>query len=132
MWKEFKQFAMRGNVLDLAVGVMIGAAFSKIVSSLVEDVMMPFIGLLIGGIDFTDLKLTFGEAEIMYGKFIQTIADFLIVAFSVFLFVKLVTRLTKRQEKKEAEPAAPSKEEELLAEIRDLLKSKHSLNKSGE
>ncbi|OZI10522.1 large conductance mechanosensitive channel protein MscL [Bacillus sp. FJAT-42315] len=125
MLKEFKEFAMRGNVIDLAVGVIIGGAFGKIVTSLVEDVIMPLVGLLLGGVNFTDLAFTYNKATIKYGAFIQTIVDFLIIAFSIFLFIKLFNKLTAKREKAEepAAPPAPSKEEVLLAEIRDLLKA---------
>lgn len=122
MWKEFKAFALKGNVLDLAVGVIIGAAFGKIVTSLVEDLIMPIIGLLIGGIDLKGLNFTYGEAVLNYGTFLQTILDFLIIAASIFLFVKLITKFKKKEEAKPAAPPAPSNEEVLLAEIRDLLK----------
>jgi large conductance mechanosensitive channel len=135
---EFKQFAMRGNVVDLAVGVIIGGAFGKIVASLVADVIMPPIGLLIGGVNFTDLKAQLKSAEIVdgvekvavtlnYGNFIQTTFDFLIVAFSIFMFVKLLNKLNRKKEEVPAAPApppAPTKEEVLLAEIRDILKEK--------
>ncbi|MGM7637089.1 large conductance mechanosensitive channel protein MscL [Bacillus sp. Hm123] len=125
MLKEFKEFAMRGNVIDLAVGVIIGGAFGKIVTSLVEDVIMPLVGLLLGGVNFTDLAFTYGKATIKYGAFIQTIVDFLIIAFSIFLFIKLFNKLTTKREKVEepVAPPEPSKEEVLLAEIRDLLKT---------
>ncbi|PKG23020.1 large conductance mechanosensitive channel protein MscL [Niallia nealsonii] len=124
MWNEFKQFAIKGNVVDLAVGVIIGTAFSKIVSSLVNDVIMPIIGMLVGGIDFTSLIFRHGTAVIKYGTFIQTILDFFIIAFSIFLFVKLINRLKRKekvQQEKEEEIKTDSKEE-LLMEIRDLLK----------
>lgn len=122
--KEFKDFAMKGNVLDLAVAVVIGGAFGKIVSSLVDDVIMPIVGILIGGIDFTSLSLTVGEASIMYGNFIQQIINFLIIAFSIFMVVKAINGLKKKPEPAPAAPPAPSKEELLLTEIRDLLKQK--------
>lgn len=131
MLKEFKEFALRGNVIDLAVGVIIGGAFGKIVSSLVNDILMPAIGVLLGGVNFTNLKYVItpasgnaAEVAILYGSFIQSITDFLIIAFSVFLFVKL---LSSRKKKSEAPPAppAPPREVILLEEIRDLLKSKH-------
>lgn len=122
MWKEFKAFALKGNVLDLAVGVIIGAAFGKIVTSLVEDLIMPIIGLLIGGIDLNGLHFKYGEAVLNYGTFLQTVIDFLIVAVSIFLFIKLITKLKKKEENKPTAPPAPSNEEVLLAEIRDLLK----------
>lgn len=134
MWKEFKEFAMKGNVLDLAVGVIIGAAFGKIVTSLVNDIIMPIVGILLGGVNFTDLKYVITpangdipESALMYGSFIQSIVDFLIVAFSIFLFIKLINSLKKKkdveEEPKEEEAPAPT-EVELLEEIRDLLKLK--------
>ncbi|MDR0132973.1 large conductance mechanosensitive channel protein MscL [Priestia megaterium] len=123
-FKEFKEFALRGNVLDLAVGVIIGAAFGKIVTSLVNDIIMPLIGLLLAGIDFKDLSFTVGKATVLYGSFIQTIVDFLIVAFSIFLFVRFFNRFKRKEEEKvEEEMAVLSKEEEILTEIRDLLKA---------
>ncbi|EJQ97879.1 large-conductance mechanosensitive channel [Bacillus cereus ISP3191] len=127
MWNEFKKFAFKGNVIDLAVGVVIGAAFGKIVSSLVKDIITPLLGMVLGGVDFTDLKITFGKASIMYGNFIQTIFDFLIIAAAIFMFVKVFNKLTsKREEEKEEEIPEPTKEEELLGEIRDLLKQQNS------
>jgi large conductance mechanosensitive channel len=124
MWNEFKEFAMRGNVVDLAVGVIIGGAFGKIVSSLVNNILMPLIGLLLGGIDFSGLSFKIGDAEIKYGMFIQTVVDFLIIAFSMFLFVKLLNKVYKREKNIEEAPPSLSKEEELLTEIRDLLKKR--------
>ncbi|MHA7740713.1 large conductance mechanosensitive channel protein MscL [Priestia aryabhattai] len=124
MLKEFKEFALRGNVLDLAVGVIIGAAFGKIVTSLVNDIIMPLIGLLLAGIDFKDLSFTVGDATVLYGSFIQTIVDFLIVAFSIFLFIRFFNRFKRKEEEKvEEEVAVLSKEEDILTEIRDLLKA---------
>ena len=134
---EFKAFAVKGNAVDMAVGVIIGGAFGKIVSSIVDDIIMPPIGWLIGGVNFSDLKVTLPAeknadgiemqaATINYGNFIQTLIDFLIIAFCVFLLVKGINRLAKKDEKP-AEPApapGPSNEEKLLAEIRDLLKDK--------
>jgi large conductance mechanosensitive channel len=128
--KDFKDFAMRGNVIDLAVGVIIGGAFGKIIASLVADVIMPPIGLLVGGVNFVDLKWQMKPAMIVdgvkkasvtlnYGNFIQVTFDFLIVAFCIFLFVKGINSLSKKEE---AAPVGPSKEELLLTEIRDLLK----------
>ncbi len=137
MIKEFKEFAMRGNVLDMAVGVVMGGAFGKIVSSVVADVIMPPVGLLVGGVNFSDLKLTLKQAAIdaagteipavtlNYGSFLQTIFDFIIVAFAIFLFVKAINTMRKKEEAAPAVPPAPSKEEELLTEIRDLLKNKN-------
>ena len=121
---EFKAFAMRGNVIDMAVGVIIGGAFGKIVSSLVDDVLMPLIGTIGGGIDCTSLALTIGEAKITYGNFLQNILDFIIVAFSIFLFIKGISSLSKKKEEEPAPAPEPSNEEKLLAEIRDLLKNK--------
>lgn len=123
MWKEFKEFAIKGNVVDLAIGVIIGGAFGKIVTSLVNDIIMPLIGLMLGGIDFTSLELQVGTAVVKYGAFIQSVVDFLIVAFSIFLFVRSINRMKKKEEEKPKEPT-PSKEEVLLTEIRDLLKQK--------
>lgn len=122
MLQEFKKFALKGNVLDLAIGVIIGGAFGKIVTSLVNDVLMPIIGLLLGGVDFSGLQMTIGDAAIKYGAFIQSIVDFVIIAFSIFLFIKAINRFKKKEEEKPAAPSAPSKEEVLLAEIRDILK----------
>jgi large conductance mechanosensitive channel len=118
--KEFREFAVKGNVMDLAVGVIVGAAFGKIVSSLVEDVIMPVLGVLMGGLNFSGLAVNVGSATLKYGKFLQTCLDFLIVAWAIFLFVKLINRL-KREEPKPAEPKAPPRQEVLLEEIRDLL-----------
>lgn len=127
MMKEFKEFAMRGNVLDMAVGIIIGGAFGKIISSLVSDVIMPPIGVLLGGVDFSSLAITLRQATetapavmLKYGVFINTVIDFLIVAFAIFLLVRGVNSLRKKQE---AAPAAPPKQEVLLEEIRDLLKA---------
>jgi large conductance mechanosensitive channel len=131
MVKEFKEFAMRGNVVDMAVGIIIGAAFGKIVSSLVNDVIMPPIGMLLGGVDFSDLMITLKGAAgdtpavvLKYGVFINTILDFLIVAFAIFLVIKGMNTLKKKQEEAPPAPAKPSKEEQLLTEIRDALKSR--------
>ena len=128
---EFKEFAMRGNVVDLAVGIVIGGAFGKIVSSFVGDVLMPPIGLLLGGVDFSDLAITLkdpvGAAPAVlwsYGRFVQTILDFMIVAFAIFVLIKGMNTLKKKEEAKAAEPAKPSAEEVLLTEIRDLLKTR--------
>ena len=124
MLDEFKQFAMKGNVVDLAVGVIIGGAFGKIVSSLVEDVVMPLVGTLLGGLNFTGLAIKVGEATIKYGKFLQTLLDFLIIAWAIFIAVKVINRLKKKEEEAPAAPAAPPRQEVLLEEIRDLLKQK--------
>lgn len=120
--KEFKQFISKGNVVDLAVGVIIGGAFGKIVTSLVNDILMPLIGVLIGGIDFTNLTFKVKDAVIYYGVFIQNIIDFLIVAFCIFLFIKIINRFNKKEEEKEEKK--PDVQIELLTEIRDLLKKK--------
>lgn len=129
--QEFKEFAVKGNVVDMAVGIIIGAAFGKIVSSFVADVIMPPIGLLIGGVDFTDLAVTLKAASadapavtLNYGNFIQTIVDFTIVAFAIFLVIKLINRFKRTEAAVPAAPPAPSKEEVLLTEIRDLLKER--------
>lgn len=125
MLNDFKKFALKGNVVDLAIGVIIGAAFGKIVSSLVEDVIMPLIGLLLGGISFANLQFTLGDAVVKYGNFIQTIADFFIVAFSIFIFIRVFNRLQRKKDQEEiVEPVKPTREEELLTEIRDLLKAR--------
>lgn len=131
---EFKSFAVKGNAVDMAVGVIIGGAFGKIVSSIVDDIIMPPIGWLIGGVNFSDLKITLPAekiagvemqaATINYGNFIQTLIDFIIIAFCVFLLVKGINKLTKKEEEKPVAPPAPSNEEKLLTEIRDLLKEK--------
>ncbi len=121
LMKEFRDFAMKGNVVDLAVGVIIGAAFGKIVASLVEDMVMPALGVLIGGLDFKSLVIQFGAAKIAYGKFIQTCVDFVIIAAAIFLAVKLINRIRRKEE---AAPAAPPRQERLLEEIRDLLKTR--------
>ena len=125
MIKEFKEFINKGNVMDMAVGVIIGGAFGKIVSSLVDDVLMPAIGMLTGNVDFTKLALKIGEGDnaavLNYGTFIQNIIDFLIIALCIFLMIKGMNKLTKKKEEEPA-PAEPSNEEKLLGEIRDLLK----------
>lgn len=132
---EFKQFAMRGNVIDMAVGIIIGGAFGKIVSSVVSDLIMPPIGLLIGGVNFTDLKITLKHAvmegdkvvspavTINYGNFMQTTLDFIIIAFAIFLLIKGVNALSRKKEEQKAAPAAPPADIQLLTEIRDLLKN---------
>ena len=133
MIKEFKTFISRGNVVDLAVGVIIGGAFGKIVTSLVDNIIMPLVGIIIGGIDFSNLVLKIGSAELQYGLFIQNVVDFLIVAFCIFIFVKAINKLTgkikkkEEKEKKEEKIEAPVKSDEtiLLEEIRDLLKKQN-------
>jgi len=131
MIKEFREFAMRGNVVDIAIGIVIGAAFGKIVTSFVNDVLMPPIGVMLGGTDFTGLAVTLKQAvgdtaavTLNYGIFIQTVTDFIIIAFAIFLVVKAMNTLKKKEEAAPAEPPKPSAEEILLAEIRDLLKQR--------
>ena len=135
---EFKAFAMRGNVVDLAVGVIIGAAFGKIIASFVGDVLMPPIGLLLGGMNFTDIQIILKDAimdpstgeiakpavVLKIGNFIQTLVDFMIIAFSIFLMIKGINKLSKKKEEAPPAPPAPTKDQELLTEIRDLLKNK--------
>lgn len=121
---EFKEFISRGNVVDLAVGVIVGGAFSKIVTSLVNDVLTPLIGIVLGGVDFSSLSVNIKSAKIMYGSFIQNIIDFLIIALCVFMFVKLINTLSRKNKKQEKVKEPPKKSDEilLLEEIRDLLK----------
>lgn len=128
--KEFKEFIARGNVIDLAVGVIVGSAFGKIVTSLVNDILMPIIGVILGGINFTSLTIRFNDATIYYGNFIQNVIDFLIVAFCIFMFVKAINVLTTKAKKKEEKEEAKEEEKKsdeviLLEEIRDLLKKKN-------
>ena len=126
--KEFKEFAMKGNVMDMAVGVIIGGAFGKIVTSLVDDVLMPAIGMLTGNVDFTNLTAKIGTGEdaavLKYGVFIQNVVDFLIVALCIFFIIKLMNKIIKKKEEEPAPAPEPSNEEKLLGEIRDLLKNK--------
>ena len=129
---DFKQFAMRGNVVDMAVGIIIGGAFGKIVSSLVADVIMPPIGLLLSGVNFADLSITLKHATekapavvISYGKFIQTVVDFIIIAFSIFAVIRMMSKLERKKEEAPAAPPAPTKEELLLTDIRDLLQQQN-------
>ncbi|MBA1271832.1 large-conductance mechanosensitive channel protein MscL [Stutzerimonas azotifigens] len=131
---EFKTFAVRGNVIDMAVGIIIGAAFGKIVSSFVGDVVTPPLGLLIGGVDFSDLAVVLRGATadspavtLSYGRFIQTVIDFTIVAFAIFLGVRAINHLKREEAEAPSEPPAPTREEELLMEIRDLLKTQNRL-----
>ena len=133
MMKEFREFAMRGNVMDMAVGIIIGAAFGKIVASFVNDVLMPPLGLALGGVDFADLVITMKEASgevaavtLNYGSFVQTVVDFAIIAFAIFMMIKTMNALKKKEEVKPAAPPQPSAEETLLTEIRDLLKDRNS------
>jgi len=141
--KEFKAFAMRGNVVDMAIGIIIGGAFGKIVASFVNDILMPPLGLLLGGMDFKELKIVLREdvldeagkvivngASINYGIFIQTTVDFIIIAFAIFMMIRGMNRMKKKEEEKPApapEPPKPTREEELLVEIRDLLKKQNSI-----
>ena len=122
MLKEFKKFIARGNVLDLAVGVIVGGAFSSIVTSLVNNIFTPIIGLIVGGVDFSSLSITFRDTKIMYGAFIQSVIDFLIVAFCLFIVVKTVNKVTHKKEEKTAKPVK-SEELKTLEEIRDLLRN---------
>lgn len=129
--QEFKSFAVRGNVVDMAVGIIIGAAFGRIVSSLVEDVIMPPVGLIVGGVDFSDIAVTLRAASdgapavvLKYGKFVQTVFDVAIIAFAVFMMVKAMNALKKKEEAAAPVHSGPSREEVLLSEIRDILKSK--------
>lgn len=122
MWKDFKQFAIKGNVIDLAVGVIIGAAFGKIVSSIVNDLAMPILGLLLGGINFAALNFQVGDVVIKYGAFIQSVVDFFIVAAAVFAGVRFLNKLHRKEEENPVSEPIQSKEVVLLAEIRDLLK----------
>ncbi len=123
MLNEFKKFAMRGNVIDLAVGVIIGGAFGKIVSSLVGDIIMPLFALLIGGVEFSNLVYR----DINYGLFIQAVFDFLIISFSIFMFIKFLNRFKKKEEEAAADPVKVDRQEELLTEIRDLLKADNNI-----
>jgi large conductance mechanosensitive channel len=136
MFKEFRDFAVKGNMIDLAVGIIIGAAFGKIVASLVSDIIMPPIGLMLGGINFTDIKVIMKDAvsdpatgkimkeavTLKIGNFIQTLVDFTIIAFSIFMIVKMVTKMSAKKQEAPATPPPPTKDQELLTEIRDLLK----------
>lgn len=129
MLKEFKAFVLRGNVVDLAVAVVIGGAFGKIVTSLVNDLIMPFIGIILGGVNFANLKYVITpasegveEAAIRYGAFIQSIVDFVIIAFAIFMVIKMINRMRKKEEEAPAAPPEPPRQEVLLEEIRDLLK----------
>ncbi|WP_453989672.1 large conductance mechanosensitive channel protein MscL [Bacillus nitroreducens] len=129
MLNEFKKFALKGNVIDLAVGVIIGGAFGKIVTSLVNDIIMPLFGFILGGVQISDAAFTFRGAELKYGMFLQTVVDFLIISFSIFMFIRFFQRFKKKEEEKPAEPT-PTKEELLLTEIRDLLKEQKRMSES--
>jgi large conductance mechanosensitive channel len=122
MMKEFKEFALKGNVMDLAIGVIIGGAFGKIVGSLVDNILMPIVGILLQGVNFATLSLKVGEAEIKYGLFIGAIIDFIIIALVMFMIIKAVNNMRKKEAVAPATPPAPSTEEKLLMEIRDLLR----------
>lgn len=126
---EFKEFIMRGNVLDMAIGVIMGSAFGKIVTSIVNDILMPFIGLLLGGLDFSSLNIQIEDATITYGMFIQNVIDFLIIAGCLFIMIKFISRLTHKEEEKKEEVKTPSEEVLLLQEIRDLLKKEQKAKK---
>lgn len=136
MFKEFNKFAIKGNVIDLAVGVIIGGAFGKITTSLVNDIIMPILGIIIGGMNFKELKFIITPAEgdiaesaIYYGAFIQSITDFLIISISIFLFVKLLSKVKKKElPPPPPAPPVPGKEEILLTEIRDIIKTKQDIN----
>ena len=130
-FNEFKEFISKGNVIDLAVGVIIGSAFGKIVTSIVNDILMPLIGIVVGGLDFTNLSVTVKDANIKYGMFIQNVIDFLIVAFCIFIFVKVISSFTRKKEEEEEEKQEEVRREEvvLLEEIRDLLKENKSVSK---
>lgn len=142
LWEDFKKFAFKGNILDMAVGVIVGGAFGKIVSSVVNDLVMPFFGFITSGTDFKELKWVLSpavvegetvikaESAILYGNFIQNVVDFLIIAVCIFFFLKLLTRTRKKKEEEAAAPKAPT-EAELLAEIRDLLKEKEKFLEGG-
>jgi large conductance mechanosensitive channel len=131
MMKEFKAFAMRGSVMDMAIGIIIGSAFGKIISSLVNDILMPPIGILLGGVDFSSLMIVLKEAAgetaavtMKYGIFVNTIIDFVIIAFVIFMVIRGMNKLSRKKEEAPAAPPEPSKEEVLLSEIRDILKTR--------
>ena len=132
MLKEFKEFISRGNVLDMSIGVIIGGAFGKIVTSVVNDLLMPLIGIVLGGLDFSNLSFKIGSAEILYGSFIQNVVDFLIVAACIFILMKIINKLTHKEKKKE-EKKVPAKADDivLLEEIRDLLKEAKKTKKAA-
>lgn len=124
MIKEFREFMLRGNVMDLAVAVIIGGAFTAIVTSLVNDIIMPVVGVILGGVDFTALAITVGDANITYGNFIQAIINFLIIALVLFLLIRSINNMSRKKEEAPAAPPEPTAEEKLLAEIRDLLRER--------
>jgi large conductance mechanosensitive channel len=121
MWKDFKAFVLKGNVLDLAIAVVLGGAFGAIVTSLVNDIIMPLVGIILGGIDFAALSIQVGSATVLYGKFIQAIVNFLIIAFVIFLVMRWMVKLKKQEAAAPPPPPGPTAEEKLLTEIRDLL-----------
>ncbi len=122
MWQDFKKFALKGNVMDLAIAVVIGAAFGKIISSLVSDIITPLLGIVLGGIDFTSIIWTVGKSEVLIGNFIQSVFDFLIIAFAIFMFVRLLMKFQRKKEDVIEEGPTIDAKEALLVEIRDLLK----------
>ncbi|MBB5148446.1 MULTISPECIES: large conductance mechanosensitive channel protein MscL [Ureibacillus] len=131
MWKEFKEFAMKGNVIDLAIAVVIGAAFGQIVSSLVDNIIMPLVGILTGGIDFTKSFIwQVGDATVSFGIFLQSVIDFLIISFAIFMFIRIINKIAKKKKEEAVEESAPELDtkEELLKEIRDLLKAQNTNN----
>ncbi|WP_096550142.1 large conductance mechanosensitive channel protein MscL [Ureibacillus thermosphaericus] len=131
MWKEFKEFAMKGNVIDLAIAVVIGAAFGQIVSSLVDNIIMPLVGILTGGIDFTKSFIwQVGDATVSFGIFLQSVMDFLIISFAIFMFIRIINKIAKKKKEEAVEESAPELDtkEELLKEIRDLLKAQNTNN----
>jgi large conductance mechanosensitive channel len=131
MWKEFKEFAMKGNVIDLAIAVVIGAAFGQIVSSLVDNIIMPLVGILTGGIDFTKSFIwQVGDATVSFGIFLQSVIDFLIISFAIFMFIRILNKIAKKKKEEAVEESAPELDtkEELLKEIRDLLKAQNTNN----
>lgn len=131
MWKEFKEFAMKGNVIDLAIAVVIGAAFGQIVSSLVDNIIMPLVGILTGGIDFTKSFIwQVGDATVSFGIFLQSVIDFLIISFAIFMFIRIINKIAKKKKEEAVEESAPELDtkEELLKEIRDLLKAQNTKN----
>lgn len=125
MWKEFKEFAFQGNIFDLAVAVVIGGAFGAIVTSFVDNIITPIIGILAGGVDFTGLMFEIGDAKIMYGSFIQSFVDFLIIAFAIFMAIRVLSKFKRKEEEKEEEEVEAK--EQLLTEIRDLLRQQNEL-----
>ncbi|ASK61022.1 large-conductance mechanosensitive channel [Virgibacillus phasianinus] len=129
MWSEFKAFAVKGNVLDLAIAVVVGGAFGNIVTSLVDNIIMPLIGILLDGIDFSNLMYKIGNAEVTYGIFIQTVIDFAIISFSIFLSVKLLMKIQPKEDPVDKKPCKKDSKEDLLIEIRDILKNQNKNNK---